>query len=290
VRSALEYVMLRTGIIILRLFPEKWVRSGMGRLFARVQFRRDVAIANLKMVFQEKDKAWREKLLKKMYYNYGLTAVETYITPSHKLFPKMKIEGYELIEKELEKGKGVLVASGHLGNFEMAGRWLAHDIPLGVVIKRQHNPYFDKYANDCRIKDKCTLIKVGNALRPILKLLKQNGLVMIMTDQNARSQGYQLDFMGSPASTHITLARIAIKYGIPIAIAGITRDENGYPLTVFRSPIDPTEYENSEDGYVKLMQKVLDEFGNMVKEYPEHWFWVHRRWRQAELGKVMSDE
>lgn len=257
----------------------------MAGLFSLVQFRRNVADMNLQMIYPEKSSDWREQLMKKMYYSYGLTAVETYITPPHKLFPRMDVSGFKLVEKERAKGRGVIIASGHLGNFEMAGRLMAYKAPLGVVIKRQHNPFFDRYANQQRIKDNCTLIHSGNALRPILKLLRHNGIVVIMTDQNARGQGYQLDFLGQPASTHITAARIAIKYSIPVVIAGVIRNEKGYPKLIFSSPIDPEEYEDNEAGYVTLMQKITDNFSEMVNAYPEHWFWVHRRWRHAEQGR-----
>lgn len=290
VRSILEYSLMRLAILLLRLFPEKLVRSAVARLFSLFQIRREVAYKNLEFIFPQMKEEEKKQIIDAMYYNFGLTAVESYITPSRQVFSQMSLEGFELVEKALLRGKGVFIASGHLGNFEMAGRMMAADNPLAVIIKRQHNPYFDRYSNKQREADGCTLITAGGALRPIRKMLRKNGLVVVMTDQNARHQGYQLDFLGKPASTHITVAKLAIKYDVPVITAGVIRNEKGYPLLKFSDFLDPQNYEDSDEGYVKLMQKILFLFGEMVKKYPSHWFWVHRRWRNPEKGRLLVND
>jgi len=259
-------------------------------LFSAVHFRQELAEVNLRMVFPEMDKSERERILKEMYRNLGLTAVESYIMKPERVFKEMEFEGWEKVEKVLEAGKGVIIASGHLGNFEMAGRAMAHRAPLCVIVKRQHNPFFDRYANKLRLKENCEPIQPGNALRPILKKFKQNGLVVVMTDQNARYQGYQLEFMGHKASTHISAAKIAISTCTPIVIAGVSRNAKGYPQLKFTDTIAAVNYENSLEGQLALMQRILDCFGKMVQAEPEHWFWVHRRWRKPELAKPLTVE
>lgn len=288
IRSMIEYIAMRVGIFILRLFPESLIRFCIGWFVSVIQFRRKVAEENLIRAYPDSTQKWRNAILKKMYFNYGLTAVETYVTPTKKLFPQMEDEEFRVVDEQLKKGKGVLIASGHLGNFEMAGRLMSHKLPLGVIIRRQHNPYFDAYANAERLKDKVTLIHAGKVLRPILKIMKKDGIVVIMTDQNARHHGYQLDFMGHPASTHIAIAKIAISFDIPVVLAGVSRNEKGYPHLIFRNLPDPGNYANDIDGHIEYMQKIQDAFAELVREYPEHWFWVHRRWRNAEKGKVIG--
>ena len=281
-----EFILLRLAIFVLRPMPPAIVRYWASQLFILIQFRKKVADNNLSMIFPDLSKEGRRSILREMYRNLGYTGVESFIMKPAKVYKKMGVEGWDKVENVLSEGKGVIIASGHLGNFEMAGRLMAHRNPLGVIVKKQHNPLFDKYANEQREKDKCTIIQEKNALRPVLRLLKKNGIVVIMTDQNARYRGYQLEFMGEKASTHISVAKIAIMTQTPIVMAGVYRNAAGYPLLKFTERIDVTSYEKNLNGYINLMQRILDAFGELVKENKEHWFWLHQRWRAPEKGKM----
>ena len=289
INHKIEYALLRTAISIARLIPDTILRKAAMWLFSVIQFRRDLAKNNLKMVFPEMSKAKREQILKEMYRNLGLTAVESFLMKPEKVFENLEFWGWEEVNRLREAGKGVIVVTGHLGNFEMSGRLMAHQAPLCVIVKRQSNPYFDKYVNKQRLKENCEPVKSGNALRPVLKKLKQNGLVVMMIDQNARYQGYQLDFLGHKASTHISTAKIALLSKAPVVIVGITRTSKGYPLLKYSETIDTTDYENTLEGQIALMQEINDAFGKLVKANPEHWFWVHLRWRKPELGKPLTE-
>jgi Kdo2-lipid IVA lauroyltransferase/acyltransferase len=289
ISNLLEYGLLRAAIFIARGMPVVFLRKSAMWLFSVVQIRRKIAEDNLKMVFPEMSKAERVRILKEMYRNLGLTAVESYLENADKVFEKMEFVGWEEVEKIREKGRGVIVVSGHVGNFEMGGRLMAHQAPLCVIVKKQSNPYFDRYANRLRLKENCEPIQPGNALRPVLKKLKQNGLVVMMVDQNARYGGYQLDFLGHKASTHVSAAKIAIRTKTTIIISGITRGENGYPLLKQAETIYTDEYENNLAGHIALSQRLQDAVGKLVKADPEHWFWVHNRWKNPHLGKPVTE-
>ena len=289
ISNLLEYSLLRTAIFVAQLIPVVFLRKSVVWLFGIVQFRKKIAENNLKMVFPELSQSERKRIIKEMYKNLGLTAVESYLEKSEQVFAKLEFVGWEEVEKIRKAGKGVIIASGHLGNFEMAGRLMAHQAPLSVIVKKQSNPYFDNFANKLRLKENCEPVQPGNALRPILKKLKQNGLVVVMVDQNARRQGYQLDFMGHIASTHISAAKIAIKTKTPVIISGVTRGKNGYPLLAYSETIFTTEYEDNLAGHIALMQRILDGFGKLVKANPEHWFWVHNRWKNPQFAKPVPE-
>ena len=289
INHLIEYWLLRTAIFIARLIPDVILRKSAMWLFSVMQFRRNLAEENLKMVFPDMSRSRRQEIMKEMYKNLGLTAVESFLMKPEKVFAHLKFSGWEELDKLREAGKGVVVVSGHLGNFEMSGRLMAHQAPLSVIVKKQSNPYFDKYLNNQRLKENCEPVKPGNALRPVLKKLKQNGLVVMMIDQNARYQGYQLDFLGHKASTHISTAKIALSVKSPVVVTGVTRTSEGYPYLHYYETIDTGKYENTLEGQIALMQELNDAFGRLVKAHPEHWFWVHRRWRKPELGKPVAD-
>ncbi|MCF7912343.1 MAG: hypothetical protein K9M99_07435 [Candidatus Cloacimonetes bacterium] len=287
--NLMEYGLLRAAIFLAQPLPAVFLRRSAMWLFTLVQFRRKTAENNLKMVFPEMSQPESKRILKAMYKNMGLMAVESYLEKAEKVFEKLEFVGWEEVEKIRAKGKGVIIASGHLGNFEMSGRLMAHQAPLCVIVKKQSNPYFDRYTNTLRLKENCEPVQPGNALKPILRKLKQNGLVVVMVDQNARYQGYQLKFLGHTASTHISAAKIAIRTQTPVIIAGITRGENGYPLLKYSETIYTSEYENNLAGHIALMQRILDGFGKLVIASPEHWFWVHNRWKNPQLAKPLSE-
>ncbi|MDP8219790.1 MAG: hypothetical protein P9X26_00465, partial [Candidatus Stygibacter frigidus] len=130
INHLIEYRLLRTAIFIARLIPDVILRKIAMWLFSVIQFRSNLADENLKRVFPDMSRSRRREIMKEMYKNLGLTAVESFLMKPGNVFAHLKFSGWEEVDKLREAGKGVIVVSGHLGNFEMSGRLMAHQAPL----------------------------------------------------------------------------------------------------------------------------------------------------------------
>ncbi len=214
-----------------------------------------------------------------MYFNMGVTVAEIYLLDIQKLMNKVETKGWENLKRAVNMGKGVILASGHIGNWELAGRYIAANYKLAAVIKTQRNKLFDKYTNELRENCNVTLINKKKALKPILKYLKEDFIITILTDQNAGKDGVLTDFLGHQASTYVGAAKISVKTSCPIVPAYSIRRDNGTHLFIFEEMILPDDYENTPASIKDFTEFISKSIEKYIIEYPAQWFWVHRRWR-----------
>jgi Kdo2-lipid IVA lauroyltransferase/acyltransferase len=288
-KSRIEFMSFLIFYNILKLFPYKMIKSMLINLFIlvglKIGVRKKVAEQNLHMVYPEKSRKDIYSIMHGMYRQLAITATETYFADIKDLYDDFEVDGMEYLEEALSLDKGVIVASGHFGNWELAGRYIARTNKLSVIYKKLRNRYFDEFNNKIRNDENCVLIEKKQALRKILALLKKKYIVTIMVDQNARKNGVVIDFMGFPASTFVGTAKIAIKTGTPIVPGIALRRKNDKNYLVFEPMIDVTKYSNSESSIKELTQYVSKRVEKYVVENPDQWFWVHRRWRGARKEK-----
>lgn len=278
----LEYLFFRAALFKLKLLPYKWGKWLLTRLFVWVGYgfgiRRHVADKNLEMAFGDMDASERRELLKNVYHNLGLTAAELYLQPEDKLLKSIEFLGKEHLEQALAMGRGAILATAHFGNWE-AARVLPHfDIPLAVVTKKQHNPLFEKYNSTLRQKHGLKLIDHESGLKDIMRWLSKNGVVAILTDQNAGDTGLVMDFLGSPASHWKGVAKIALRYGVPIVPGFALRDKDGGIQMRFEAMLPTQGLKDDEENIREVTKEVGSVIETYVRKWPEQWFWVHRRW------------
>ncbi len=288
-QSRIEYIsflILYYGLKLLPLCIIKFLAAELmvfgGMLLG---IRRKIAVNNLKMVYPEKSQKEIKIILKKMYQELGKTGAETYFADFNKLYKKVELEGWEHLEKAIQMDKGVILASCHTGNWELAGRYINTKHKLSVIYKKLRNRYFNDFTYSLRDNNGLIMIEKKKALRTVLKLLKENYIVTIMIDQNARKDGVLIDFLGHPASTYVGMAKIAIKNGTPIVPAIAIRQSNGVHKFFFEPIISPEGYKNNLDDIRELTEIVSKQIEKYILKYPSQWFWVHRRWRGSKKAR-----
>lgn len=288
-KSKIEFFFFKLFIGIFKLLPYNFTRSFLANLFVigshLFDIRNSLARKQLKMVFPEKTDKEINQIIRKMYYHMGLTTAETYFGDIHKLFKKCEIRGWENLSKAAEEGKGVILATGHFGNWELAGKYIAAHHNMAVVGKRQRNRYFDEYTNAIRLKDNVIVIQKKNALRPILKLLGEGFIVSLLMDQNAGRNGVLTDFLGHEASTFVGAAKIAVKTGCPIAPAFAIREDDGSHLFICEELISSQGYANNLEDITKFTELISKRIEKYIYEYPHLWFWVHKRWKGSDEAR-----
>ncbi len=245
---------------------------------------RCVARANLAMAFPEKPAHEREVLIDGIFRSIGrvLLAIARFPTINCDTVAQwIRYQGYEHFEIAMARGKGVLFATGHLGNWELSA--FAHAImsaPMGVVVRRLDNPRLDAWVECRRGLSGNHLISKRDFARPIMQALRHNEAVGILVDQNVVPEhGAFVDFFGKPACSGTTFARIAARSGAAV-IPGFAfwSDEEQRHILHFYPEVPITGDEKADTAAI---QKAVEQ---AIREHPDQWLWIHRRWKTRPPG------
>lgn len=281
------FIFLQT---MIPLFPLRFIQkiaAFKGILFYYLlPIRKNTAKNNLKLAFPEKSINEINKIIKGCYVNVLTVIAEFfYMTglDDKMLAGLLRMENPELIEKMLTRGKGLILISGHFGNWELTAYGAARlfKIPLNVVIKEQTNKRVNDAINRIRSEAGNKMIDMRNSLREILAVLKVNGLVAMLGDQAAPKENVKIKFFINEVPTFEGTAKIAIKTGAAVLFGVSVRNPGGtYSLKLHE--IDTSKYaEATEENVKKLTQEHTDMLAEYIRQRPDHWLWFHRRFKNA---------
>ncbi len=288
-RNALEYAAAASVVASLRYTPLP-VARGLGRGYARLldlalpRLRR-VAMRNLAMAMPEKAESERRRIADGVFDSIGRLLVCLAKFPQivrGGLSRWARFEGYEHVEEARQRGRGVLLATAHLGNWELGA--LAHALhgePMDVVVRPLDNPWIDRLVARRRAACGNRVIEKREAARAIFKALAANRTVGILMDQNSSlDQGTFVDFFGTLACTGTGFARIAARSGAAVIPAfALWSEQEGRHVVRYYPPVEMTG--SAEDDTARL-QKCLEA---IVREHPDQWLWIHRRWKTRPPGE-----
>lgn len=288
----LTYVLVRGTFGLLRILPFGLARAlcvGVARAVFRIDRRhRNIALANLRLAFPEKDDAWRRRVARTNFENYGRMAVE--IANLHLWTPGnirdyVTIDHYEIYEKAKEKGRGCFYVTAHFGNWELAG----HIYPLlghvgHSVARPLDNPYLDDYMTQLRTSNGTGIIdKRRGGVKAMIAALRRNEDIGILIDQySRRSKGVLVPLFGVLASTTAGVAVMALRTRTPIIPAFAVRQPGRMRFRVMVLPeiALPDTGDKKED--IRLTTARINEaLEQAVRMHPDHWLWGHRRWKKS---------
>jgi len=293
-RHRIEYLAYRLAVGVLRFAPERLsllFGEGLGWV-AGVCFRirRRTVDEHLRKAFPGQDAKWRRSVAIASFRHLGRESVATFRLggmDAAEIRERTEVVGFEALEEAASEGKGVIVVTGHFGNWEIGGASIpARGIPMDVVAQRQRNPLFDVDLNANRSRLGMTVIERREAPKRVLRALREGRVVGIVGDQNVRHGGVFVDFLGRPASTARGAALFALRTGSPIFL-GIARRMPGFPQR-FRVTFESVEFTPSgemEEDVLRLTEAHTRHLERQVKETPEQYFWQHRRWKTRPPGE-----
>ena len=289
----LQYLIIRGFSFFINLLPEDfslWLGRQLGRLaFYLDREHQTVALENLHIAFgQEKSEREIYAIAKRTFQNLGMTAIEFFRIPRmdvEAFKKKVEIEGREILDESLGKKSGGFLLISHFGNWELMGfmsKLLQN--PVAVIARPlKKNRWVDRMVFEIRKAAGLEVIPVEKARSKVIRALSQNRLVGILIDQRAkRSEGIWVDFFGRKASTTPALAVLAMRTGAPILPVFMIR--NGYRKhrLIFKEAlqlIDTGDIKKDVEANTQLINNTLE---SMIRQYPDQWFWVHRRWERKK--------
>jgi len=195
------------------------------------------------------------------------------------------------VDEAMKRGKGLIFVTAHFGNWELLGIMgkAALDkysvVSIGRTLK---NRFIDRYINDLREYTRNKIIPKKDAVFQVMRTLKANGIVTLFADQVGGNDGVLVDFFGSRVLTVSSPAFFSIRTGAPVIPAFFLRDGDRFKL-VFEKPIEPQAGASADREAVRITSLFTKTIERYIREYPEEWFWLHKRWKSKRAKKAFAN-
>jgi KDO2-lipid IV(A) lauroyltransferase len=229
------------------------------------------------------------RIARASYEHLGRTSIETALLPAYSreqvraMFDH--VEGADVLARARAEGKGVLIVSGHLGNWELAGAFVAASgVPLEAVARGMENPLFDRYITETRRRIGMAVIHDSEAVRRVPRATREGHAVAMLVDQGAAGLASSwVPFFGRYAKTPRGPAVFALRLGAPVVFATALRQPSGKYVMYYEAvPVHPTgDREADVDRIVADYTSTLERW---IRRAPEQYFWHHRRWKHQRPG------
>ncbi len=295
-RQRLEYAAT-WGLIHLLGLPTRTLARSIGACIGAIAYYvlprlRRIGLRNLQLAFPEKSLRERNDILRGMYRSLGWQLAEFCHMPRLTLpeaSNSIRYEGLEHYQAAKARGRGVLVLTGHLGAWELSSFF--HSLaghPMRMVIRRLDNPAVDALVNRIRCLHGNQVLHKDDFARGLLHAMHAGETVGILMDTNMTPpQGVFVDFFGHAACTGSGLARIAQRTGAAVLPGFLLwhADEKKYVLHFLPTLtlINTGDAEADALANTQICTKALED---VIRQYPEQWLWVHRRWKTRPPGET----
>ena len=237
----------------------------------------------------EVDVSEGRKIQKRMYRNLGFTVAEFLRIPymsGQEVTDLIRYEGLELLPPN---GQGFIALVGHTANWELMAAGAAFIDPpvhLNLLVKPIKPTSLNDWINQTRAHWGNTIHDRRGASKAVLKVLKRGENLAFVLDQNARRHwGIFVDFFGKPACTYSALAQLAALSGRPIFPITCSRDPETRRLTVTIGEEVPGPVDRSADEIHRVTQECTSRLEDFIREHPDQWIWMHRRWKTKQLSE-----
>jgi len=293
VAHRVQYGAVRAMVAVLRLLGFRRasaVGAWLGALGYRpLGIRRAVVERQLRGAFPDWTPARVAQVARASYQNLGRTFIESAVLPAYSreqvlgLFER--VENWEIVEQALALGRGVIMLTGHIGNWEIGGAYFAaRGVPFAAVTRGMENPQFDRYITRARRLVGVTVVHDADAVRQVPRLLRAGHAVAFLFDQGAVGLASTwVPFFGRMAKTPRGPAVFALRLDAPMVFGLSIRQPNGRFTLSFEAvdTVRTGDRDADVDAMVAAYSAVLERW---VRRVPEQYFWHHRRWKHQRPG------
>jgi len=292
IKHILTSWLVRAVAWSVRRMPGSWLR-GLSRLIAALLVfftprRQVIAEQNIRQALGEgiSDQRVRE-IRRKCVRNLTramLTMLRLPAMSREEIIERVSAKGWEHLEAALARGKGVLVITAHLGNWELLGaRIAAQGYPVVVVARDAAHTATAGVVNLARESTGIRVI-AREDVRAMLRALRANAILGILPDQHVAEGGIVADFMGRPAMTATGPANLGARTGCAVVPAFCCYDPDGSTQIEILPPLDLVDSGDREHDLITNTQLINDAIGHYIRKCPDQWLWLHRRWKVNANG------
>lgn len=282
------YLAIETAINGMPGWLVRPVAKGFAVLgFSILRIRRKVMLQNLAIAFPEKSERERRRIAFRSYAHFSWLILE--FMRMHRLTPEQLArridfpQEAEFVEQFVKPEKGLVLVSGHFGNWEWVIAYLARlwTRKVAVIQKRQKNRLVDLRMAGLRQRWGMEIIYMRGAIRNALRALSENALVGLLGDQDIGDRGVYVPFFGWNVSTPPGAAVLHIKSGAPLVfLTGVRLPDNRVKIEIQLISETPPALP-TEEAVQQLTARYTAELERYIRRYPEQYFWMHKRWKNA---------
>lgn len=289
-----EYILVRIVSLVSYVISDG-MRKCLARTLGLSYFhlsskRRNIALDNLRHAFPEKSEHEIKKIAKESFCSMTITFLEMFLIAKwgeEDFKKRISFDNREQVIEDYRKKKGIIVVSGHYGNWELiagAGKYFLGFNYL-IPIKRMKNPYVDKLIEYIRTGSGNETVNMDQSALAIVRKIKKGGCVAMLADQSAHmGKDPFVKLFNRPTLTYKAPAEIALKFNVPFYEFFPERQKDGkYKVRIIK--IDYSDLDYSPENVRKLTQRHVAVLENQLKRVPEQWAWMHRRWKHSDKYK-----
>lgn len=248
-----------------------------GFAYKYIPIRKNEAYKNIKLAFPNKNHQWIEQVLKGSYKTVVENFIDFLSISTTVQTTTFKIENKKIIDEALKKNKGIILITGHFGLWEKWAAWFGKNkYPLWGIIQRQSNKGSDLFFKETRESYGMRHIYRKSSLDQAYKILKENKILILASDQDAKHRGVIVDFFNHKTSVPKGAAIFHLKTGAALIFSVATKNIDGSmslsfsELTIENEP----SIESITQSYTKMLE-------DKISEFPDHYFWFHRKWKST---------
>jgi len=287
-KHKIEYALICLLMGLFRILPLRlgvWIGSLLGRLhyFLDTKHRRQT-LEHLQLALREtKTLSELKQIAYHSYQNQGVSLAETFYLPRlslSKIQEWVKVDGLSHYVEALKRGKGVIILTAHLGNWEIIPKaFLAHSFRIHGTVRPLDNPYLNKLARKWREQNGMGVLNKGEDTHRIIKLLKEGEAVGFLLDQNTHEEyAVFVDFFGHEAGTNKGVAILALRSGATVVPVFMKRESFGHRM-IIDPPLELIRTGSSKEAIHAATALFTKTIELHVRQNPEQWLWIHRRWK-----------
>ncbi len=287
-RHDLGYALLRALLAASRLLPLPVLRGlgwSIGRAalpFARRE--RGRALAHIARAFPEHDEAWRRTLARRCAGHLGRNLGEVawlWSASPEAVLARTEFVGLEHLTGGLRPDRGAILVTGHCGNWEWLNLGLgASGIPMTVAAREVYDPRLDEVARHLRARfGGESALRGKGAGGKLVNAARHGRVIGLLIDQDIDAPGVFVEFFGQPAWTPTGAALLAVRTRCPVVAGFATRMPGGRFRLTFSPPIEMPFGADLDTAVARLTAAFTAHIERQVREHPEQWVWMHRRWK-----------
>jgi Kdo2-lipid IVA lauroyltransferase/acyltransferase len=288
----LQYMLVRLAMALYTLVPASKAYS-LGFRFASLiyplfKMRQHIAIDNILQAKITADPTEAARIARHSFCHFIGHLLEALKVPQfineknwkeHIVYDVKDVENWNMLMVNLDTP--VMLLTGHLGSWEAAVTIVPFTRPMMPVARAMDNPMLVRFLKKNHFRGNVTIISKKNGFTgDTLRAWKSTKAALtIVMDQHAGHEGIKVDFLGRPASTHTSPARIHLASGAPMIVGAFLREGLFKYRMIGEPPIHFTPTGNKEKDIETLLIEMNQRLGNLIRKYPEQYLWMHKRWR-----------
>lgn len=281
------FLLLRSLMATVRVLPRPAALAAgaaFGRAAHAAGLRRAVTTANIAAAFPDLDEPARAAIVRGVYQHFGRMAADSLRLSAEgpQGLGKFVDDGdlVRLLDPALEQGKGAIILTGHIGNWELAGAHLAaRGYPIVAVVKPPSNAHVARHTERVRQKLGITSVAMHEARLEIPAALRQNRVIALVADQGALRSNTWSTFFGRPTKTPVGPGLFHHQTGAPVYFGAMVAQPGGR-YRLMGELLTEKEEGSLEDVVQRLADRYRGQLEALVRQFPEQYLWTHRLWKQ----------